>query len=92
MSKELHWIFPASHELLIHPCNPLFVERWPGHEISPVGSETGVIAEDLLKSCKCIKRGMQFVSSAFVLSHQDSVSQHDILRGMVVLRNSDEVE
>jgi hypothetical protein len=57
-----------------------------------VESETGVIAEDLLQSCKCIKDGMQFVSSAFIWNHQDSVPQDDILRGMVALRNSDELE
>jgi hypothetical protein len=74
------------------PGDPLFVEFWPSHEISPVENETGVIAEDLLKSCKCIQDGMQFVSSAFIWSHQDSVPQHDILRGMVALRNSDELE
>jgi hypothetical protein len=74
------------------PDDPLFVEFWPIHELSPVGNETGVIANDLLKSCKYIKYGMQFVLSAFIWSHQETVPQHDILRGIVALRNSDELE
>jgi uncharacterized protein Usg len=42
--------------------------------------------------CKGIQDGMQFVSSTFIWSHQDSVPKVDILRGMVALRNSDELE